>query len=124
MRSRSAITAVAAGVGLALLLSGCQFSAKVGNLDTSTTTAAAARPSVPKAQVEQESVDGLLPQADGDPVSVSCPGDLPMEVGATMDCVVTRADKRYELKLTVTQADPPNHAKWDYAVGKPLAPAS
>lgn len=41
-----------------------------------------------------------------------------------MDCVVTRADKRYELKLTVTQADPANQAKWDYAVGKPLGPAS
>jgi hypothetical protein len=47
-----------------------------------------------------------------------------MEVGATVDCVVTRADKRYELKLTVTQADPPDSAKWDSTVGKLLPPAS
>jgi len=35
--------AMSAGLGLALLLSGCQFSAKVGNLDTSTVGGRAAR---------------------------------------------------------------------------------
>jgi hypothetical protein len=124
MRSRSAIT-IAAGLGFAVLLSGCEFSAHVGNLDPSvTTTSAAARPAVPKALVEKNSADSLRPDAGGDPVSVSCPDDLPMEVGATEDCVVTRADKRYELKLTVTQADPPDSAKWDSTVGKLLPPAS
>ena len=121
MRSRSAIT-IAAGLGFAVLLSGCQFSAKVGNIDTS--TSAAARPAVPKADVEQRTADGLRPQADGDPVSVSCPADLPMEVGATIDCVVTRADKRYALKLTVTQATPPTDARWSSELGELLGPPS
>jgi hypothetical protein len=121
MRSRSAIT-IAAGLGFAVLLSGCQFSAKVGNIDTS--TSAAARPAVPKAGVEQRTADGLRPQADGDPVSVSCPADLPMEVGATENCVVTRADKRYALKLTVTQATPPTDAHWSSELGELLGPPS
>jgi hypothetical protein len=121
MRSRSAIT-IAAGLGFAVLLSGCQFSAKVGNIDTS--TSAAARPAVPKADVEQRTADGLRPQADGDPVSVSCPADLPMEVGATENCVVTRADKRYALKLTVTHVSPPTNANWEFEVGELLGPAN
>jgi hypothetical protein len=121
MRSRSAIT-IAAGLGFAVLLSGCQFSATVGNIDTS--TSAAARPAVPKADVEQRTADGLRPQADGDPVSVSCPADLPMEVGATENCVVTRADKRYALKLTVTQATPPTDAHWSSELGELLGPPS
>jgi hypothetical protein len=116
---------MSSGLGLALLLSGCQFSAKVGNLDTSTSSSsAAARPAVPKAGVEQKAADGLRPQAHGDPVSVSCPADLPMEVGATMDCVVTRADKRYALKLEVTEATPPTNANWTSEVGKYLGPAN
>lgn len=123
MHSRSAITAAAAVVGLALVLSGCQFSAKVGNLDTSTTTSADARPVLPKAAVEQKSADIMRPEAGGDPVSVSCPGDLPMEVGATLGCVITRADKQYELKVVVSQADPPNGAEFDATVGKLLGPA-
>ena len=114
--------AMSSGLGLALLLSGCQFSAKVGNIDTS--TSAAARPAVPKADVEQRTADGLRPRADGDPVSVSCPADLPMEVGATIDCVVTRADKRYALKLTVTQATPPTDAHWSSELGELLGPPS
>jgi hypothetical protein len=121
MRSRSAIT-IAAGLGFAVLLSGCQFSAKVGNIDTS--TSAAARPAVPKADVEQRTADGLRPQADGDPVSVSCPADLPMEVGATENCVVTRADRRYALKLTVTHVSPPTNANWEFEVGELLGPAN
>jgi hypothetical protein len=121
MRSRSAIT-IAAGLGFAVLLSGCQFSAKVGNIDTS--TSAAARPAVTKADVEQRTADGLRPQADGDPVSVSCPADLPMEVGATENCVVTRADRRYALKLTVTHVSPPTNANWEFEVGELLGPAN
>ena len=116
--------AMSAGLGLALLVSGCQFSANVGNLDTSTSSSAAARPAVPKADVEQRTADGLRPQADGDPVSVSCPADLPMEVGATENCVVTRADRRYALKLTVTHVSPPTNANWEFEVGELLGPAN
>jgi len=124
--SRSMVTVAGTGLGCVLLLSGCQFSFHAGNLDTSTTTSAPApaRPAVPKADVEQKAADGLRPQAHGDPVSVSCPADLPMEVGATMDCVVTRADKRYALKLEVTEATPPTNANWTSEVGKYLGPAN
>jgi hypothetical protein len=47
-----------------------------------------------------------------------------MEVGATENCVVTRADKRYALKLTVTHVSPPTNANWEFEVGELLGPAN
>lgn len=47
--------------------------------------------SVDKAKVEQTISDKLGPQLGGAPKSVSCPGDLKGEDGATMECTMVTA---------------------------------
>ena len=109
-------------VGIALLVSGCEFSFKAGNVDQPDVMKSNSDPMVPKSQVEKITAQQWQAQIGGDPVSVSCPADLPMKLGATEDCIGTQGNVRYPIKIKVNHANPPNDAKWDWEVGQPMGP--
>lgn len=119
-------------IGLAITLcaalalpavSGCHVSVGTDTRSTgaSRTTSPAADPSIPKRDVEQITAQLIQQKSGGGPYVITCPGDLPIELDATMQCVV--ADQHgvhHELTVTVTKADSPNNATWDWEVGKEI----
>lgn len=62
------------------------------------------------ATVAQENVEGqiaqqLAEQVGETPDSVSCPGDLPAEVGAKMECTLTEGGQTLGVTVTVTSIE-------------------
>ncbi len=123
MHARTSRAAAAASLGLALLLGGCQLSLKAGSTETAPAAPEATQSVVPKADLERQTATEMKQAGGGEPVSLSCSRDLPMQVGATTDCMVTRAGKRYTAKIKVTEANPPTDAKWAWEVGTEIGPA-
>ena len=119
--------AVATAAALWLpILSGCHVS--VGTTTTSvkpSPTAAQAQPAIPKRDVEQITAQLIQGKSGGGPYVITCPADLPIELDATMECVVADQDGVHrELTVTVTKADSPNNATWDWEVGKQVSPSA
>jgi hypothetical protein len=61
--------------------------------------------SVSADEVEQQVSDQLAAQVGTAPDSVSCPEDLPAEVGATMTCDLTAGGQSLPVTVTVTSVD-------------------
>lgn len=107
-------------------LSACHVNVGAGNMHTdttTTTTTAATGPAIPKADVEQITAQLIRGKSGGGPYVITCPNDLPITLGATMQCVL--ADQQgihRELTITVSKADSPNNATWDWEVGKEISP--
>lgn len=90
---------------------------------TTATTTAADEPAIPKADVEQITAQLIRGKSGGGPYVITCPDNLPIKLGATMQCVL--ADQQgihRELTITVSKADSPNDATWDWEVGKEISP--
>lgn len=89
-RSRSRFLAVGAATGAALFLAACGSGA------------------VPAADVAQ-SIREQLASEFGDPIDdvpdVTCPGDLPAEVDASIRCTLSDLDGDYTITVTVTSVD-------------------
>lgn len=77
----------------AATLTACSFSASVG--DTS----------VSKEDVQKQISDKVAEQGGTKPDSVTCPGDLKAQVGATLDCKMSDGSKNYGVNVTVTSVD-------------------
>lgn len=99
-RSRSRFLAAGAAMGAALFLAACGSSA------------------VPAADVAQ-SIREQLASEFGDPLDevpdVTCPGDLPAEVNATIRCTLRDLDGDYGLTVTVISVEG-GKATYDIAI--------
>lgn len=62
-------------------------------------------PALAQADVEQQVSDQLAAQVGQTPDDITCPGDLPAEVGATMTCLLTAGTDTIDVYLTVTAVD-------------------
>ncbi len=118
--------AVATTLSAALFLpalSGCHFSVGTSTETTSvSSTRATADPAIPKRDVEQITAQLIQKKSGGGPYVITCPSDLPIQLDATMQCVV--ADQQgihRELTVTVTKADSPDNATWDWEVGQEVS---
>ncbi|OWM07735.1 hypothetical protein B7435_07345 [Mycolicibacterium peregrinum] len=122
-RVRAVSTIAIAAVCVGAAVSGCHVNVEAGTSTRSanpTTTAAAAvaGPAVPKGDVEQITGQLIRDKSGGGPYVVTCPNDLPIKLGASMQCVVADQNgARHELTVTITKADAPNDATWDWEVG-------
>lgn len=72
---------------------------------------------VPAVDVQTQISEQLAAQVGQAPDSVTCPGDLPAEVGATMTCELTAGKDQLPVMVTVTSVDGTNVA-FDIEVGE------
>lgn len=105
------------------VLSGCHFSVGTNADETNAPSpSVAADPGIPKRDVEQITAQLIQKKSGGGPYVITCPTDLPIELDATMQCVVADQQGTHrELTVTVTKADSPNNATWDWEVGKEIS---
>ena len=89
IRSSAARVAIALGIGAAALplLAGCGAG------------------SVPADEVEEKVSAALAEQVGQTPDEISCPEDLPAEVGAEMKCELTAGTDTLGVTVTVTSVD-------------------
>lgn len=122
-RMRAIVTAVAVGC-LLPVLGGCHVSVGTQTSSSATASSVAAGPTIPKRDVEQVTAQLIREKSGGGPYVISCPNDLPIKMGASMQCVVAdQAHVHHELTVTITKADSPNNATWDWEVGKEISPS-
>ncbi len=99
-RSRSRFLAVGAATGAALFLAACGSGA------------------VPAADVAQ-TIREQLASDFGDPIDeipdVTCPGDLPAEIDASMRCTLSDPDGDYTFEVTVISLDG-NNVRYNIAI--------
>ena len=76
---------------------------------------------VPRADLEQITSQELRLKFPGPPVRVTCPGDLPAEVGASEDCVLRRFGEKFHLTVTITSVTSPTDANWTYTLGEKIS---
>jgi hypothetical protein len=100
---------VAFGVG-ALLLSGCSASVSVGPAETSVVGSEAASEAVEMLDFDTAALAAEIADAVGKPVTVDCPGDIPLQKGLVTECLVM--DGTYTNKLTLTQDDDQGNVTW------------
>jgi DnaJ-class molecular chaperone len=108
-----------------LLLSGCH--ASIGNpapTRSTTTTSTNAQPTVPKGDLEQITGQQVREQSGGGPVVITCPGDLPIHLGASEQCVLAQDGKHFAITIKITKVKSTNDASWDWQVGQQLSPTS
>jgi hypothetical protein len=75
---------------------------------------------VPRADLEQITGQELRLKFPGPPVRISCPGDLPAEVGASEECVLRRFGNDFRLTITVTSVSSPTDVNWNFTLGEKL----
>ncbi len=114
----SKIEHVVAAVGLCLALTSCQVTVG-GNSTPSTTTAG---PTVPKRDIEQITAQEIRAQSGGGPIVITCPDDLPVEVGASQQCVLAQDGKHFEVTISISATDSPDDATFDWDVGPEITP--
>ncbi|WP_165604796.1 DUF4333 domain-containing protein [Mycobacterium intracellulare] len=108
-----------------LLLSGCHVT--VGTPTTtssSTTTSGGAQGAVPLNDLQQITAQQVREKSGGSPVVITCPRDLPIQLGASEQCILAQDGKQFEITIRITKATSPNEASWDWQVGKQLSPPS
>ncbi|WP_369407288.1 DUF4333 domain-containing protein [Mycobacterium noviomagense] len=115
------VTALLIVLGPATLaISSCHVSVGTGTTTpahSSTTASAPAQPAVPKGDLEQITAQQIREQSGGGPVVINCPGDLPIKLGATEQCVLAQDGKHFHLTIRITKATSPDNASWDWQVG-------
>lgn len=109
----SLLTLVAAST---LLLCGCQIA--IG-----TPKAASSRNALPKSALEQITAQHVRDEIGGGNVVITCSHDLTISLGATEECVMAQDDKRFPLKLAITEANSPDDAAWGWERGRQLTPS-
>lgn len=104
---------------LPAIAGGCHVNVETGSPRSETSVrASAAQPAVPKRDVEQITAQLIRDKSGGGPYVITCPGDLPIKLGANMRCVLADQQGTHrELTVTITKADSPNNAAWDWEVG-------
>ncbi|MCV7233500.1 DUF4333 domain-containing protein [Mycobacterium branderi] len=121
-------TALLAALGMsAFPLSACHVSVGTGTTTsshTATTTSSQSQAAVPKGDLEQITAQQIREQSGGGPIVITCPGDLPIKLGATEQCVLAQDGKRFHVTIRITKATSPNDATWDWQVGEQLSAAS
>ncbi|BBZ10617.1 DUF4333 domain-containing protein [Mycobacterium branderi] len=108
-------------------LSACHVSVGTGTTTsshTATTTSSQSQAAVPKGDLEQITAQQIREQSGGGPIVITCPGDLPIKLGATEQCVLAQDGKRFHVTIRITKATSPNDATWDWQVGEQLSAAS
>lgn len=76
---------------------------------------------VPRTDLEQITAQELRLQFPGPPVRITCPpGNLPAEMGASVDCVLKRSGDSFRLTLTVTGVRSPTDAIWNIKLGEKI----
>ncbi len=98
VRGSRAVTGIALGALSLLLSTGCSSD----------------DPAVDRDEVGEQSSVQLEDQYGGD-IDVTCPEDLPAEVGATIRCEVTGTGPTYGATVTVTSVDG-DDVQWDIKV--------
>lgn len=95
--NRVGLTRVAAGAGLgalaALMVAGCSFSFNIG--DTS----------VDSEEISRQASAALEEQIGRAPDDLTCPEDLPGEVGASIRCELTDGGQSYGVTVTTTAVE-------------------
>jgi hypothetical protein len=119
--ARTAATLAALSISAALV-SGCHVSVHAGNgpAPAPSSTSVQAQPAVPKGDLEQITAQQVRDQTGGGPVVINCPGDLPIKLGAVEHCTLAQDGKHFDIAITITKAESPNNATWDWQVGKQL----
>jgi hypothetical protein len=121
-------TALLATLGLSVLpLGACHVSVGTGTTTpapSTTTTSTQSQAAVPKGDLEQITAQQVREQSGGGPVVITCPGDLPIKLGATEQCILAQDGKRFHLTIRITKATSPDDATWDWQVGEQLSAAS
>ena len=105
-------------------LSGCHVTVNGGSGSPPTTTTAAPQAAVPRSDLEQITGQQVREQSGGGPVVITCPSDLPIELGAKVKCALAQDSKRFEITITITEARSANDAKWSWEVGRQLPAAT
>ena len=75
---------------------------------------------VPRADLEQITGQELRLKFPGPPVRISCPGDLPAELGASEECVLRRFGNDFRLTITITSVTSPTDVNWEFTLGEKL----
>ncbi|WP_241473852.1 DUF4333 domain-containing protein [Mycolicibacterium neoaurum] len=103
-------------------LSGCHVTVNGGSESspTTATTTTAPQAAVPRSDLEQITGQQVREQSGGGPVVITCPNDLPIELGAKVKCALAQDSKRFEITITITEARSANDAKWSWEVGRQL----
>lgn len=109
-------------LGAVAAVSGCQVSVKGGPAASPSTTTTTSQAAIPQADLEQITGQLVREKSGGGPVVITCPGDLPIVLGADELCVLAQDGKRFDLTITITKATSPNDAKWSWEVGRQLPP--
>lgn len=78
--------------------------------------AACGSAAVPATDVQTQISEQLAAQVGQTPDSVTCPGDLPAEVGATLTCQLTAGSEQLPVMVTVTSVEGTD-VKFDIEVG-------
>jgi hypothetical protein len=76
---------------------------------------------VPKGDLEQLTGQQIRSQEGGGPIVVNCPGDLPVELNASEQCIIAQDGKHFRLTITVTKVKSPTDAIWDWKVGPEIS---
>lgn len=97
----------------AALLTGCQVTFGVPSASSPGVTG----PMVPKRDIEQIVAQDVREQVGGGPIVVTCPRDLPVEVGASQECVLTQGGRQYEITVAITKTTSPKNAIFEWEVG-------
>jgi hypothetical protein len=74
---------------------------------------------VPRADLEQITGQDIRLKFPGPPVRITCPADLPVRIGASVDCALRRGNdnNRFRLTLTITKGTSPINADWSWRLG-------
>jgi len=111
-RTAAIVAAVSAS---AALMSACHVSFSAGSNE------GAGTPTVPKSDLEQITAQQVRAKLGGGPVVINCPNDLPIKLRAVEHCVLAHDGKHFDIAITITKADDPNNATWDWVIGKQLS---
>ncbi|WP_053063637.1 DUF4333 domain-containing protein [Nocardiopsis sp. RV163] len=101
---RRVITGAALGAASLLLSTGCSFEFSIGGPD-----------SVSAEQVAERSSEMLAEEVGQTPDDLTCPEDLPAEVGAEIRCNLVDGGMNYGVTVTTTSVDG-NDVQWDIEV--------
>ncbi|QUX28760.1 DUF4333 domain-containing protein [Nocardiopsis akebiae] len=101
---RRVITGAALGAAALLLSTGCSFEFSIGGPD-----------SVSAEQVAERSSEMLAEQVGQTPDDLTCPEDLPAEVGAEIRCNLVDGGMNYGVTITTTSVDG-DDVQWDIEV--------
>lgn len=75
---------------------------------------------VPRGDLEQITGQEVRQKFPGSALLISCPSDLPPQIGASEDCVMKRGGRKYRITLHMTDVKSASDATWHWTLGEEL----